>query len=295
MRVAVIANPVSGRGRGRQAAELLATALLGRGHKVELRITRAPGEAAALAAELDPDTERIVVAGGDGTLNEVVNGLPDPARIPLAPLAVGTANMLARELRLPKQPEALVRVLERGSVERMDLAVANGQRFVGVAGVGFDAWLTQAVQQHRGRRLGFSGWVLPILRTLWHYQQPQLRVCVDDGPCLASGFVVVANLANYGGLFRVAPAAGPTSGDLQLCVLGRARVREIARLVWPAMRGRIATCRGVQMLSAQRVRIVAEGVPVPVQLDGDPAGTTPLEVQLLPRALRVVIPTMAAC
>jgi len=295
MRIALLANPVAGRGHGRQRAERLATLLLRRGHKVEFRVTQGPGVAAALAAEIAPETERLVVAGGDGTLNEVVNGLVDPGRIPLAPLAVGTANMLARVLRLPKQPEDLVPFLERAPVQRMDLALANGQRCVGVVGVGFDAWLTQAVQQRRGRRLGFSGWVLPILRTLRHYQPPRLCVCVGDGTPFPSSFAVVANLANYGGLFRLAPEAGPGSGDLQLCSLERARIRDIARVVWPAARGRIARCRGVRMLSTERVRILAEGAPVPVEIDGDPAGTTPLSVELLPGALPVVAPTLGPC
>lgn len=291
MKVLVVANPVAGSGRGRKRTEALVRCLEARGHAVERFATRAPGDARRRVAEAEGMVDCVVAAGGDGTLNEVVNGLVDPGRTPLVPLALGTANMLAGALGIPSEPEALAGVIERGCLRRIDLGLAGGSRFLGVVGVGFDAMVTEMVRRTRRGALGYRGYALPILRTLRDYRVPRLRVFLDDRAAEPCGFVIVAKLPNYGGLFAVTPGARPDSGHLDACLFRDASFRGLVRIVWPAWSGRLGTRSDCLVAVARRIRIEADGpVPVSVQLDGDAWGTTPVDLSVDPGRVPMLVP-----
>ncbi|MGH0034895.1 MAG: diacylglycerol/lipid kinase family protein [Myxococcota bacterium] len=300
MKVLVLSNPVAGKGRGERAARVLVERLEARGHGVERFDTHGPGDARRRAAErtasLGP-SDRIVVVGGDGTLNEVVNGLPDPGRVPIVQLAVGTANMLARELGWPRRLRALaalVALVEEGEVRRIDLGrigPGGGQRFVMNASCGFDAMVTRRIREARRGTLGFRGYVRPVLGVLRRYQEPRLRVRVDDDPPREGALVLVSNLRNYGGLFRFTERARCDSGHLDIRLFHRARPVDLVRYGCAGLLRCSAGLRGSEALAARRVRIEsATREPVPVQLDGDAWGTTPVEIEVAPAALAVVTP-----
>lgn len=291
MKVLVVTNPAAGSGRGRERTQVLVRRLEARGHSVESFATRAPGDARRRVAEAEGTVDCIVAAGGDGTLNEVVNGLSDPSRTPLVPLALGTANMLAGALGIPRDPVALADVIERGALRRIDLGIAGASRFLGVVGVGFDAMVTESVRRTRRGTLGYPGYALPILRTLHGYRTPHLQVTLDDRAPEACGFVIVAKLANYGGLFAVTPDARPDSGKLDACLFRDARLGGLVRIVWPAWRGRLAARRDCLVTTARRIRIESDGsARIPVQLDGDAWGTTPVDLSVEPRVVPMLVP-----
>lgn len=290
MKILVVANPAAGSGRGRARAEALVRALEARGHAVERFATRCAGDARRRVAEAEGVVECIVAAGGDGTLNEVVNGLADPSRTPLVPLALGTANMLARALGIPRTPAALADVIEGGVERRIDLGRAGASRFLGVAGVGFDALVTEAVRRTRRGTLGYPGYALPILRTLATYRAPRLQVRLDGGAPIGCGFAIVAKLRDYGGLFAVTPEAEPDSGKLHICMFRDASIPGLVRIVLPAWRGTLAARSDCVVTSAQRIDIEADGPdPVAVQLDGDAWGTTPVSITLEPRVVPMLV------
>jgi len=291
MKVLVVANPAAGSGRGRARADALVRALEARGHAVERFATRAPGDARRRVAEAEGAVERIVAAGGDGTLNEVVNGLADPSRTPLVPLALGTANMLAGALGIPPAPEAVADLVEHGAIRRVDLGLAGRSRFLGVAGVGFDAMVTEVVRRTRKGPLGYRGYAMPILRTLRSYRAPRLRVRLDGGRPSRCGFVIVAKLPNYGGLFAVTPDAKPDSGRLGVCLFRDASFLGLVRIVWPSWRGTLAARSDCIVASATHVSITADGpTPVPVQLDGDAWGHAPVEITIEPAVVPMLVP-----
>lgn len=295
LKVLVVANPIAGgAGRGRDLGERLAAALRARGHAVELFLTDAPDAARRrlTARDAGPETfDRIAVVGGDGTLAEVVDALPDPGQVPLALLATGTANMLARELDLPVTPEAVVERIERGEVRRLDLARAGGRRMVMNASAGFDALVVQTIALRRTGHLGFRGYALPILRALGRYHPPRLAVVVEGGPggfeTLPAALCIVSNIRNYGGLFSVTDRARPDDGLLDVVACERARVPDLLRYVVAARRERVSQLRDVAYRTATRVRITGE--PAPVQIDGDWRGTVPLEIEIEPAALAVLV------
>jgi YegS/Rv2252/BmrU family lipid kinase len=289
--VLVIGNPAAGSGRGRERSTRLVRALEARGHAVELFVTRAAGDARRHVGEREGSVDRIVAAGGDGTLNEIVNGLADPSATPLAPLALGTANQLAGALGIPRDPEALAAIVEGDTLRRIDLGRVGPTRFIGVVGVGFDASVTEEVRATRRGNLGYAGYALPILRTLQRYRAPRLAVRIDGGATIEGGFAIVANLPNYGGLFAVTPDARVDSGHLDLCLFRNATIPGLVGIVWPSWRGTLAARDDVVVTTATRIEIdSARDEPISVQIDGDAGGKTPIEITVQPRVVPMLVP-----
>ena len=283
----MIGNPTAGSGRARRRAAALVRQLERRGHRVEWFVTTQAGEARSRAAEFEGRVDCIVAAGGDGTLNEVLNGLAEPGRTPLVPMALGTANMLARELAIPRDAEALAALIEADAVRRIDMGRIDGTRFLGVVGIGFDAMVTEQVRDVRRGRLGYRGYVLPILRTLAHYRPPRLCVRLDGGAPIECRLAIVGNLRCYGGILRVTADARCDSGRLDACLFRSAERTELVRYAWGALRGRLAADPQVVYRSATRIEVHAEGM-VPVQVDGDAWGMTPIEVEIEPGCVPIL-------
>ena len=289
MRVALVVNPVSGRGRSRLLASRVADLLRAGGHPVEIYRSGGPGEIRKRARELSDATERILVVGGDGTLNELLNGLADPTRVPIAQLPNGTANILAHELSLPREPAGVARMLIEGPVRFLDMGLAGQRRFLMVASAGFDAMVTRSIALRRTATLGYLGYVAPILRTLRDYVPPRIEVRVDDGPAVEGQLVLVGNTRNYGGLFTMADLARCDSGRLDVCVLRNASLGGLVRAAVSGLTGGLSRRDDVVYVTGRRIRIESDP-PVPVQIDGDHAGTTPLEIEIRPAHVPIVLP-----
>lgn len=294
MKILLLANPVAGKGRGGRAAARLVRRLEDRGHEVRTAFTTGPGDAGRCLRELGAGAaaadDRIVVVGGDGTLNEVVNALADPARVPLVQLAVGTANMLARDLGLPRRPAAVARLLETGTVRRIDLGRIGRERFAMNVSCGFDAMVVEEIRARRRGTLGFRGYLVPIARSLRRYREPRLAVSLDGGAPRSAALVLVSNLRNYGGLFSITANARCDSGRFEVCLFARARRRDLVRYALGGLLRRVGRLSGVETVGAGRVRIES-AEPVAVQVDGDARGTTPVEIRVEPGALAMVVPT----
>lgn len=299
MELLVVANPVSGGGRAGRTARALTERFDGRPVRAELMLTRHAGHAAERLRG-GPLPDRIVAVGGDGTVNEIVNGLLDrDDRAALPPIAVvptGTANVLARELGLPHDLIRAARLAERGRTMPLDVGDArldDGARrlFVCMAGVGFDGLVTRLVAERRTGTQGFAAYAAPIRRAIREYRPPELRVAIDDGAPIAAGWLLASLVRNYGGLFTLADGARPGSGRFQVLALGDARRRRLVRLAVAGLLGGASGVRGVAAGSGRSLRIesAAEG-EVDIQVDGDRIGTTPLSIELLAGAIRVVVP-----
>ena len=289
MNVLVIGNPVAGAGKAGRRAERLVRLLERRGHAVEWRLTRGRGEARRHVGDLEGKVDCIVVAGGDGTVNEVINGLADPRATPITHMALGTANLLARELGIPRDPEALVEVVERGATRHVDLGRLDGSRFLLVASSGFDSMVTERIQRSGKKPHRYAGYFAPLLRTLAEYRPPRLEVSVDAGEPLTGGLAVVSNIRNYGGLFSVTDRARCDSGHLDVCVFPRAEIRDLLRYARAARAARVSRLEGVEYRTGRRVHI-ASPEPVPVQVDGDHWCETPIDIDLEPSVVPILVP-----
>jgi YegS/Rv2252/BmrU family lipid kinase len=289
MRIALICNPVSGRGRSRRLESRLVRALEHEGHNVMFHCTRGPGDATDWTRDNGDAADRIVVLGGDGTLNEVLNGLEDPSKIPLSQLATGTANLLAHDLGLPGTPEAFARMVGDGIVLRLDMGLIGERRFLLVVSAGFDAMVVREIARTRTTTLGYLGYSAPILRALRGYAPPRITVEVDDGPAVEGQLVIVSNTRNYGGLFTMADRASCDSGHLDICVLSNGSIWGLVRAGVAGLTGGLSGRDDVAYITGKRVRVRTDE-PVPYEVDGDAVGETPLEIQLRPAHVPFVVP-----
>lgn len=290
MRILVIANPRAGKGVTGRKADRLARSLRQRGHEVELFLSSRPGDPTKRAALVRADEyDRIVVAGGDGTVNAVINGLVEPSRTPLVHLATGTANILARDLGLPTRTEPLITVIEEGVVRRADMGLLGDRRFLLVASAGFDAMVTEQLNTSRGKTLGYRGYVLPILRAVGRYRPPDLEVEVDGKHRLRGAMAMVLNSRHYGGLFVFDEDARLDSGRFQVCVFPRGSIAAILRYAISGLLRLAPKLPEIARCSGSRVTIHCSG-GCPVEVDGEYAGATPAEITLCPGTIPLLTP-----
>jgi diacylglycerol kinase (ATP) len=286
-RLMIIFNPMSG-WRRRRRFDAVLDRLRARGCQLSVYATRAPGDAERLAAAADPGRyDLLVVAGGDGTVNEAINGLGD-RRLPLALLPLGTANVLAAELGLGTDPEAVARSIADGVARPVALGVANGRRFILMAGAGFDAQVVASVDLRLKRWLGKAAYALAILRQLLTYGFPTYRVSLD-GAAHAAASVLVANAHFYGGRLVAAPAADLRSPTFEVGLFERSGRAAAIGYTLALLLGFLPRLKSYRLLAARRIEI--EGPPgEPVQADGDVIGRLPVRIEVLPAALELVFP-----
>jgi len=289
-RVLVIYNPAAGQWRRRRLRTTLA-ALKGLGCAVTLYATGKPGDAESLAATLTADEVDVVVAaGGDGTINEVANGLAvaDGVRPPLAIIPLGTANVLAQEIGLRGNPRAVARAIAHGAQMKVHLGRANGRYFLMMAGVGFDAHVVANVDLALKRRTGKIAYVVETLVQGLRYGFPPCHVTLD-GKRHKARSVVVCNGRHYGGPFVAAPKASLTEPAFEVCLLKRGGWRHVIRYGIALVLGRLSSLPDVEILTAKTLTI--DGEPgLPVQGDGDIVAHLPVTIQVAERTLELITP-----
>ena len=285
LRVMAIYNPTAGR-RRRRKLDAVVDALTQRGAQVTLRATTCRGDAERLAREASSsEFDRLVVAGGDGTINEAINGLRDRT-LPLAIVPLGTANVLAAELDLPLDAAALAETIAAGAARRVATGRVNGRAFTMMAGVGFDAYVVSHVSLGLKRAVGKLAYVIETLRQLMRYRPLMYDVRIDGSLHRASS-VIVANGRFYGGRFVCAPAARLDRGEFQACLFGRAGRWHVIRYALALLVGRLHRLPDVTIVPARRVEIAAPPGD-PVQGDGDILAFLPATIEIVPDTLQLV-------
>ena len=297
MKSLLIVNPAAGQGRPQEALEALQSALapvLG-----GILVTRKPGDAerAARAAVADGYLS-VLAAGGDDTVNEVVNGLlaapgPDGA-LPLGLVPVGTQNVLAHELGLPSSDlDATLALLRAGQTRRIDVGRAGGRHFVLMAGFGFDAQVVREVLRPVKAFLGPAAYAFAAAGALATYRSTQIRMHLDGEEVRSEAFlVVVANAASYAyGRIKLAPFAALDDGWLDVCVFERARGDRVgfaSQMMAVVARRHLRNPR-VRYYRVKNL-ILESDPPIQAQLDGDTFGGTPMEISVVPSALPLFVP-----
>lgn len=294
-RALVIHNPTAGRRRRAMLAEVV-EALRRRGVTVDIQATAGPGDATTLAAAASRTRHDVIcAAGGDGTINEVANGLlraDNPP--PLAVIPLGTANVLAIELGLPVGAAALAALIADGGERAVHPALADGRAFLLMAGAGFDAAVVHGVRRPVKRLLGKGAYVLQTLIEALRYRFPPLTVEVDGGTHTAR-MVVACKGRHYGGPHVAAPAARLDADSVQVCLFHGGGLGAQLRYGLALLRGRVADLADVTVVTAREVTIRAPGAtaPVPVQVDGDAEAVLPIRITMAARPLTLIGPQAA--
>jgi YegS/Rv2252/BmrU family lipid kinase len=289
----LVVNPRAGRVRGEAGVARVERRLVRAGLEVQRLEPAAPEEtAAALGSALrreSPRHARVVVAGGDGSINSVLPAVMG-TEFPLAILPVGSVNVLARELGIPRGLQAAAAVAASGQPLRIDLGLANGRPFALMAGIGFDAAVVHTVAPDVKNVVGSFAYVARGLKLLAGQTSSRFRIATEEGSLEAEAWLaVVANASRYTYRWRLAPAARIDDGWLDLCLFQGSSAAQAAGQVVAALAGRHAGYPGVSHLRARRLRFECDP-PVCVQVDGDPAGETPVEIDMAPGALSVLVP-----
>ena len=291
--IVVAANPYRGAMRPRERVQALAEALAATGTQVQViwdaaHRARLLGDPAALA-----QVSCVVAAGGDGTVATVINELAGD--VPLAILPLGNENLYARALGTPADPVALARAVAAGRTRPLDLGrattSAGTRRFGLMLSAGFDADVVHRIARARDaggspRRVSRLSYVPCVAGALARYRHGPVAITAGRIK-LRGALCVVSNLPQYAMTLSLSPAARGDDGMLDWLAFERPGVSALAGYAWAVARRRHQSLSHVRHGRARQITLTSD-VPVPVQLDGDPCGFTPVQVEVLPRALRVV-------
>lgn len=290
MRLVLLYNPAAGKGRAHRHIAEAVGYLQGRGAEVELF----PSESREHLMELgrraaDLGADRVVACGGDGTVNMVIRHL-DLSRATLGILPLGSGDDFAKTLGIPTKLEAACETLLGGRVREIDVALANGIRYVCVAGFGFDSDVNRHANQSRSRLRGTPLYLYSIFRVLQKFEPRRIRFQENGQPKdVEIMFAVVGNSPRYGAGIHIAPTAVPDDGLLDLCLVGKCSKLELIRTLPLAYSGKHTRRPFVMTRQATEFHFDT-AVPMDVYADGEPVTVTPLTVRLAPEKLQVVVP-----
>jgi diacylglycerol kinase (ATP) len=290
-RLLVIHNPKSGGGEHARDLPLIVEALKGQGFILEVQPTTGPGSATELAASAAAEGVDIVcAAGGDGTVNETINGLAG-GDVPLAIVPTGTVNVLAMELGIPLDPPDAVRLMGQGNESWIDLGIVGERYFALMAGIGMDAAVVASINPTMKKALKEAAFAIQGLANYLTHEEPRIRVKSEEGE-LEGYFAVFGNSSNYGGAFGITPLADMRDGLLDVCVLTDKSFASIAWYWTAALLNAHINHPKVRYFRTREAHIEAVDTEkeVLVQTDGEVAGTLPLDCRIAPRALRVIVP-----
>jgi YegS/Rv2252/BmrU family lipid kinase len=295
MRTCVIFNPAA---NGQKAERLRAQLDVITQHAV-LKQTAAAGDARRLAAEaIAGGCDTVIAAGGDGTINEVLNGIADADafhRVRLGVLPLGTVNVFARELKIPTDPVRAWKLILRGRYTRIDLGWAEFSKdgrperhhFMQMAGAGLDARAIELVDGQQKKKIGSLAYVVAGWKAL---REPQPMLTVTAGERWAEGeLVLIGNGKLYGGRLRILPEANLRDGLLDICVFPRVKMASALGHALHAAVFRELPEKGVRRLRAAEFSIGGT-TPAGFELDGELIGKTPVRFGVDKERLRVIVP-----
>lgn len=292
--VLLIANPAAR--RTRRLVERATTAFSTLGVRCDVRLTERPRHAAELCAEHAQHYDAVFVLGGDGTAMEAAGALAGTGR-PLGVLAGGTGNLLARAIGIPLNVERAVPALLSGDQLDIDLGrFTSGHRFAIAAGVGIDASMVAETPDWLKRRLGVLAYTIvasrAALRAVFRQDFFQARITVDGEVHEVTAAAAVM-VANFGAVLSNRLTFGPgikfDDGVLDVCVYSPRNLWDALRIFWRILRKRFASDRAMLYRSGRHIRVETTP-PLRYQADGELLATTPFELEVEPRALRLLIP-----
>ncbi len=273
--------------------------------EVELRfheLTKGEDLAAIVADAIAEGFERVVAGGGDGTISSVASLLVG-SRVPLAVLPLGTANVLARELGIPTDLAGACRLAASRCVEEgraaktskvlsIDAMKVGHRHYLTQVGVGIDALMIQNTSTESKRKLGRLAYLITLVKHLIAFQPHRFTITVD-GVARKDKLsqVVVANTGMMGQPpFRWGPDIHPDDGQLNICLIKSAGVADYLRLFWVVFRGHVEKTPNMQHQKFTKAMTIASKHRIPVQADGEIWGDTPVTIEVVPQALRVIVP-----
>lgn len=293
MHARIIANLHSGGGHTQSDLRQLLQAkkkLQQRGWRIEICQTDGPGSGHRLASQaVAAGVDMVISAGGDGTLNEVIQGLAG-TDVALGVLPMGTMNVWAREVGIPLHLSGALEALLDGERRRMDLGEVNGHYFLLFAGIGADAKITNMIEHRFLKRLGLFSYIIAGAVVGVGPLDFHLRLRVDGRSFRTrASLIIVGNTRLYGGLMTFTNQAFGDDGLLDMCIVRRQSLLGRLRVILNAFRKRYPLGARVTYEHFKTMTIDSP-IPVPIEVDGEPVGMLPAVFRVAPQMLTVVVP-----
>ncbi|MFN0158869.1 MAG: diacylglycerol/lipid kinase family protein [Bacteroidota bacterium] len=273
--IAVIINPAAGKGKGKKVGAWLIQALADKGVEAEIHVSNGSGEATAYARQ----TNRLIVVavGGDGTINEIVNGIAGTNKI-LAVIPAGSGNDLIKSLKIPLNPELALDRLFSGHEKKIDIggivchapdgSNTESRYFVNGAGVGFDAAVARKTREIKFLR-GLPLYIAAVLKTLGEYKSPLFEIRIDaTARCGRQLLIAIGNGTSAGGGFVLTPDAQVDDGMLDICMISDLGILQILSIMPKVIRGHHTNLDRVAMATGKDIQITADS-PFVVHADGE--------------------------
>jgi len=293
----LIVNPVAGQDNWAEKVTAAQHTFTAAGWDVTLKETAKAGDTTTFACEAVADhVDVVVVAGGDGTVNEALQGLAGQRTTALAVLPGGTVNVWATELGAKEHESDIAQQIAQGRRHTVDVGRVNDRYFLMMASIGFDAAATATVAESgplkRLKRLaGPVAYGIAAVRTLFHFRGRRVSLTVNGVPVSRRVLMlVIGNTRLYGGIAEITFQARADDGLLDLCVLRGRGPLDLLHRFWSVLRRQHAADSGIDYRQVQTVVVDAHH-PLPIQADGEDIGTTPATFAVIPDALEVILLT----
>jgi YegS/Rv2252/BmrU family lipid kinase len=287
-----IVNPEAGGGKKLSWLSSISSFFASRGLKFETVLTKAPKHATELARKAAEKYEVVVAVGGDGTVNEVGNGLID-TQAALGIIPAGSGNDFSKELGYSKNTKKDLQQLISGQVAYTDVGLLNDKvYFFNAFGVGFDGEVAAHARAFLKYGRGFAGYLLSVLSTLSSYHFHRVRITIDSHEPIDKEifFVAVANGSTYGGGFNVAPGAEINDGFFNICIVDKTSKLYALRQIPKFMKGKHVNLPIVHILTGKNISISADDF-LQAQIDGElPARSKSFFIKVLPKKLKIIRP-----
>ena len=299
--IVLIFNPTAKNASGRKIAKA-SHFLRSRGYKAEILFTEQKGHAESLAREAVKESPSLIIAaGGDGTFNEIVNGIAG-SEIPMAILPLGTTNVLAKELGLPETVNDAMEVAVRGipktvSIGKISITchsslvrtLADSPRrvtryFLLMAGIGFDGEAVFRINETLKKISGKGAYIFSGFKTLSVFN-PDKLILDMDGKTYTGYSVIISKVAKYGGNFKITPDARLTDPFFYVCLFKGKRRLDILRYVTGIVAGKHLGFRDVEYVRAKNINVEGDAH---IQIDGDYFGRSPARIEVVPDTVRLV-------
>ncbi len=292
MKVLIIFNPTSGTAK-RAFVEQVQTELQALGAQVELYLTQAANDATAYLRAYQGELDVVAAAGGDGTLNEVINGLSerDNGSYRLALIPTGTTNVLAGELKIKRHARTLAQLMVAGKEKPIYAGRINERRFMLMVGVGYDAWVVDEVDLALKKKAGKLAYVLSMLKQLPKFGRKRYRFVLDGKEYFANS-AVMTNGRLYGGKFVISTQADLSAPTIQVLLLQAQSMWSLLLSLLGLPIGKMEKMPGVVSVPAREVYVemLNQTQREPVQADGDSLAQLPLHLVMENKPLRVLVP-----
>jgi len=287
----VIVNPIAGNHKCRRSIPEITSKLLEKGIAHHLKVSKYHGHVTKLAQQAkERGCKRIIVCGGDGTINEALHALVD-SDVKLGVLPLGTGNDFARTLGIKEDLDFACNVLRDEKVRKVDLVKVNGNKYYGsVGGIGFDAEVASWANRYKRFAPGATIYLLAILAKLFTYKFKKVVIAHDTGKHTGEILMVaIGNSEWYGGGINITPTALMDDGVLDICIVQKINKLKLLLFFPSVLKGTHTRFSEVKLYRTKKISISSE---TPLQLlgDGEILGETPVSLEVMPQALNIIAP-----